>query len=86
MSQASAFLILHSELWVCSILASQMQSISMEGRSSMLLHKGIVTPPVSAVGVDVISPERWTGMVGPLQWHMSQEATQFGGKMAFDRI
>lgn len=26
------------------------------------------------------------GMVGPLQQHMSQEATQLGGKMVFDGI
>lgn len=47
-----------------------MHSTFMGGRSPMLLHEGIVIPLVSAVGVDVISPEQWMGMVGPLQWHV----------------
>lgn len=42
-----------------------MQGISMGGRSSMLLNKGVLIPLVSAVGVDVISPGRWMGHGGP---------------------
>lgn len=41
-----------------------MQSISMGGRSPML-NKGVVTPPVSAVGLEVISSGRWMGHGGP---------------------
>lgn len=42
-----------------------MQSISMGEWSPMLLNKGIVTPPVPAVRVDIICPGQRMGHGGP---------------------